>query len=51
MKAKFIAFLILAASCLSVHAQGASAVNFPAKPIKIIVPFPAGGTSDWAKIR
>ncbi len=28
----------------SAHAQTAS--NYPAKPIKIVVPFPAGGTSD-----
>ena len=30
---------------LTAHAQSPAAV-FPAKPIKIVVPFPAGGTSD-----
>jgi tripartite-type tricarboxylate transporter receptor subunit TctC len=46
MKSKLLAFLVLAFVCLGVHAQGNSAINFPAKPIRIIVPFPAGGTSD-----
>jgi len=46
MKSKLLAYLVLAFACLGVHAQSPSAINFPAKPIKIIVPFPAGGTSD-----
>ena len=30
--------------CVAAHAQTAN--NYPSKPIKIVVPFPAGGTSD-----
>jgi tripartite-type tricarboxylate transporter receptor subunit TctC len=37
-----ISFIAACAMCVSVQAQS----TFPAKPIKIIVPFPAGGTSD-----
>ena len=46
MKSKLLAYLVLAFACLGAHAQSPSVINFPAKPIKIIVPFPAGGTSD-----
>lgn len=31
-------------TCLTVHAQ--SADNYPARPIKMVVPFPAGGPAD-----
>jgi len=43
-KRKFIATLGLA--LLSSLACAQSAVGYPNKPIKIVVPFPAGGTSD-----
>ncbi len=33
-------------SLLAMFSQQAPAQTFPAKPIRIIVPFPAGGTSD-----
>jgi tripartite-type tricarboxylate transporter receptor subunit TctC len=47
MSAKIKFLLVIAASifCCSLQAQGSPA-TYPSKPIKIIVPFPAGGTSD-----
>ena len=39
-------FSTLLASTLSLFASAAQAQTWPAKPIKIVVPFPAGGTSD-----
>jgi len=45
MKYLHYLFIALASCCLTlVHAQTTS--SYPNKPIKIIVPFPAGGTSD-----
>jgi hypothetical protein len=43
-------FLLSAAAALSAAAlaRDASAQAFPIKPIKIIVPFPAGGPADTA---
>jgi tripartite-type tricarboxylate transporter receptor subunit TctC len=38
--------LVLAAVMLAVCAAGASAQNFPERPIKVIVPYPAGGPTD-----
>ena len=46
IRAKFILLFIASISCYAVQAQTPSAANFPNKPIRIIVPFPAGGTSD-----
>jgi tripartite-type tricarboxylate transporter receptor subunit TctC len=46
MMAKLFACLILMFTSFGPQAQSVSATNFPTKPIKIIVPFPAGGTSD-----
>jgi tripartite-type tricarboxylate transporter receptor subunit TctC len=41
----FLPALVASFFSLTAHAQS-PAVAFPAKPIKIVVPFPAGGTSD-----
>lgn len=38
---RFIAAAILAAACTAAFAQA-----FPSKPMRIVVPFPAGGTTD-----
>jgi len=46
LKTKFFLLFIAVMTCISVQAQNNLATNFPAKPIKIIVPFSAGGTSD-----
>ena len=37
---------LLAAFCLSVATLSASAQTFPSKPVRVLVPFPAGGTTD-----
>ena len=39
-------FVRLAAACLAAIGPGASAQSFPAKPVTIVVPFPAGGALD-----
>jgi tripartite-type tricarboxylate transporter receptor subunit TctC len=38
--------LLLAALMLAAYAAGASAQNFPDRPIKLMVPYPAGGPTD-----
>ncbi|MDE3233448.1 MAG: tripartite tricarboxylate transporter substrate binding protein, partial [Pseudomonadota bacterium] len=44
---KFVIALAAAATLgLSATAIAQTAAGFPSKPIKIVVPFPAGGTSD-----
>lgn len=43
---KVLLTLVLLACSLQVAAQNGGPSNYPNKPIKIIVPFPAGGTSD-----
>lgn len=41
-----ILFSALAAVTFCGSAQAQKPVVYPSKPIKIVVPFPAGGTSD-----
>lgn len=45
MKAKALLMPALCAT-FALAASGAAAQAFPTKPIRIIVPFPAGGTTD-----
>jgi len=42
----YLAIITITAAMLFGSAGGASAQPFPTKPIRIIVPFPAGGTTD-----
>ena len=46
MKKSILALTAAAALAFSATAMAQTAANFPSKPIKIVVPFPAGGTSD-----
>lgn len=41
-----ISIVAISAALLSASVSAQTASNYPAKPIKIVVPFPAGGTSD-----
>ena len=41
-----VSLAAVAVLSFSATAYGQSASNYPSKPIKIVVPFPAGGTSD-----
>ena len=44
IRRNFAAVVLLGLMSFGAHAQ--SAADYPTKPVKIIVPFPAGGTSD-----
>ncbi len=43
---KLNAFGVLLAATCTIFSTGAAAQAFPSKPIRIIVPYPAGGTTD-----
>jgi tripartite-type tricarboxylate transporter receptor subunit TctC len=46
LRAKVFEVALLCALTLGALAQGASAQNYPSHPIRLIVPFPAGGVTD-----
>jgi tripartite-type tricarboxylate transporter receptor subunit TctC len=41
-----LALALLAIAATAAAAQGSDAANFPNRPVKIVVPFPAGGPTD-----
>jgi tripartite-type tricarboxylate transporter receptor subunit TctC len=45
-KRRFIRYALGLELCLAAFAGSAQAQNYPDRPVKIIVPFPAGGTAD-----
>jgi tripartite-type tricarboxylate transporter receptor subunit TctC len=48
MACQFSRRTLLAAAAISVLAPGARAQAWPTRPIRLVVPFPAGGTTDTA---
>jgi tripartite-type tricarboxylate transporter receptor subunit TctC len=43
---RLLSALLLSFAALAAHAQGTDAASYPNRPVKIIVPFPAGGSLD-----
>jgi tripartite-type tricarboxylate transporter receptor subunit TctC len=43
---RFLSALLLSFAALGAQAQGNDATSYPNRPVRIIVPFPAGGTLD-----
>ena len=41
-----IGFVLLAAASPAIHAQSDGNISFPAKPIRIVVPYPPGALTD-----